>query len=152
MRYFPAPVTAAEAELYLDGVDRHFDQYGYGLWAVHHQEDCIGFVKVSRVTAQSPIMDQPEIGWRFATRAWGQGFASEAADAVMRYMFTATNEQQIVSCTTEKNLPSEKVMQRIGMKRRVDLDFDHPQLTGWWGARHIVYSLQKDEYQSVFGL
>lgn len=152
MRYFPSPISAADAERYLDLVDRHFDERGYGLWAVNHRDDCIGFVMVLTVTFDCPVVNKPEIGWRFATRAWGQGFASEAAAAVLQFMFTETNESEIVSFTTEKNLPSEKVMQRIGMKRRVDLDFDHPKVAGWWGAPHIVYSLQKSEYQSVSGL
>jgi len=36
-------------------------------------------------------------------------------------------------------------MKRIGMVRRADLDFDHPNTPGWWGARHIVYHGQPSE-------
>jgi RimJ/RimL family protein N-acetyltransferase len=46
---------------------------------------------------------------------------------------------ELFSFTTETNTKSEAVMQRINMSRRVDLDFEHPNTPGWWGARHIVY-------------
>jgi RimJ/RimL family protein N-acetyltransferase len=46
---------------------------------------------------------------------------------------------EVYSFTTETNVRSEAVMKRIGMARRADLDFDHPNTPGWWGAKHIVY-------------
>ena len=46
---------------------------------------------------------------------------------------------EVFSFTTETNTKSEAVMQRINMSRRIDLDFDHPNTPGWWGAKHIVY-------------
>ena len=51
----------------------------------------------------------------------------------------------VYSYTTESNSKSEAVMKRIGMVRRADLDFDHPNTPGWWGARHIVYHAQSSE-------
>jgi RimJ/RimL family protein N-acetyltransferase len=50
---------------------------------------------------------------------------------------------EIFSFTTETNAPSEAVMKRIGMHRREDLDFEHPNTPGWWGQPHIVYSIDQ---------
>ncbi len=69
----------------------------------------------------------PEIGWRLARRAWGQGFASEAAQASLDWGWQM-GMTRIVAMTVPANTRSQAVMQRIGMQRRPDLDFDHPLL------------------------
>jgi len=52
---------------------------------------------------------------------------------------------EVFSFTTETNTKSEAVMQRIKMSRRSDLDFEHPNTSGWWGAKHIVYQASSME-------
>jgi hypothetical protein len=42
-------------------------------------------------------------------------------------------------------------MKRIGMKRRADLDFDHPNTPGWWGQSHIVYSIDQATWAEYGG-
>jgi RimJ/RimL family protein N-acetyltransferase len=51
--------------------------------------------------------------WRLAREHWGLGYASEAAWTALRFDRLALNE--IVSFTADSNLPSQKVMQAIGM-------------------------------------
>ena len=53
---------------------------------------------------------------------------------------------RIVSFTTETNVRSRAVMERIGLSRRPDLDFDHPRLPDWWGRRHVVYGITRDAW------
>jgi RimJ/RimL family protein N-acetyltransferase len=86
-----------------------------------------------------------EIGWRLAKWAWGCGYATEAAESVLNTAFKNFGLQEVFSFTTETNTKSEAVMQRIKMSRRVDLDFEHPNTPGWWGARHIVYQASSME-------
>lgn len=81
-----------------------------------------------------------EIGWRLARDVWGQGYATEAARAVLDHAFAALALDEVVSLTVLANLPSRAVMERIGMTRSPADDFDHPRLPpGHVLRRHVLY-------------
>jgi len=143
MRYFPQTMTQEQSDAMVDRIENGFEENGFGLWAVEVNGQFAGFTGLNRTTFETPMGPHVEIGWRFATWAWGQGYASEAARCVLETAFSKLGLTEVYSFTTETNHLSEKVMQRIGMTRRPDLDFDHPNTPGWWGVRHIVYSVEK---------
>jgi RimJ/RimL family protein N-acetyltransferase len=81
-----------------------------------------------------------EIGWRLAKEYWGNGYASEAAAACLRFGFENLKLKQIVAFTAAANKRSMAVMERIGMTRNPDDDFDHPNLApGHPLQRHVLY-------------
>jgi RimJ/RimL family protein N-acetyltransferase len=145
MRYFPNVMTKQESDAAVDRIEQGFENNGFGLWAVEIDGRFAGFTGLNRTTFDTPMGPHVEIGWRFAKWAWGQGYATEAAQCVLDAAFTELGLTEVFSFTTETNLPSERVMQRIGMKRRTDLDFDHPNTPGWWDAKHIVYQARSSE-------
>ncbi|CAB4642866.1 MAG: GNAT family N-acetyltransferase [Actinobacteria bacterium] len=145
MRYFPNVMTEQETDSMVDRIEQGFENNGFGLWAVEIDGRFAGLTGLNRTTFETPMGPHVEIGWRFARWAWGQGYATEAAQCVLDAAFTDLGLSEVYSFTTETNLPSERVMQRIGMKRRTDLDFDHPNTPEWWGAKHIVYQAQSSE-------
>jgi RimJ/RimL family protein N-acetyltransferase len=59
-----------------------------------------------------------EIGLYYALSPaqWGQGFATEAATALIDYVFKELNLKRIVATTTYDNAHSMRVMQRVGMR------------------------------------
>jgi ribosomal-protein-alanine N-acetyltransferase len=142
MRYFPNVMTTQESEAMVDRIEQGFENHGFGLWAVEIDGRFAGFTGLNRTSFETPMGPHVEIGWRFAARAWGHGYASEAATRVLTAAFDDFGLTEVYSFTTETNVRSEAVMKRIGMSRRADLDFDHPNTPGWWGARHIVYQVQ----------
>jgi RimJ/RimL family protein N-acetyltransferase len=142
MRYFPNAMTRQESDASVDRIEQSFEKNGFGLWAVEIDGRFAGFTGLNRTTFATPMGPHVEIGWRLATWAWGYGYASEAATRVLAEAFGNLGLTEVYSFTTETNRPSEKVMERIGMTRREDLDFDHPNTPGWWGVRHIVYRAQ----------
>ena len=88
-----------------------------------------------------------EIGWRFAHAAWGQGLGSEAAEACLAYGFEVLQVDEIVSFTAEANWRSERVMQKIGMRRDPSEDFEHPNLPqGHALRRHVLYRLRREQW------
>jgi RimJ/RimL family protein N-acetyltransferase len=139
MRYFPNVMTKQESDAMVDRIEQGFENNGFGLWVVEIDGRFAGFTGLNRTSFDTPMGPHVEIGWRFATWAWGHGYATEAAQCVLDAAFTDLGLTDVFSFTTETNRPSERVMQRIGMKRCTDLDFDHPNTPGWWGVRHIVY-------------
>jgi RimJ/RimL family protein N-acetyltransferase len=142
MRYFPNVMTKQESDAMVDRIEQGFETNGFGLWAVEIDGRFAGLTGLNRTSFDTPVGPHVEIGWRFAKWAWGQGYAAESAQCVLDAAFSDLGLAEVYSFTTETNLPSERVMQRIGMMRRTDLDFDHPNTPGWWGAKHIVYQAQ----------
>lgn len=143
MRFFPALLTRDESDALIDRIEVQFEARGYGLWAVERRGDgaFLGFTGLFDVAFASPIEGDVEIGWRLARVAWGQGYASEAAAAALAWGAAHLDVPRIVSMTVAANTRSWGVMQRLGLVRRPDLDFDHPRLPEGHDLRpHIVYA------------
>jgi len=60
----------------------------------------------------TPVADDVEIGWRLREDAWGQGYATEAATAVLDWAWANLNAPRIVSFTIPTNLSSQRVQLR----------------------------------------
>ena len=149
MRYFQSTMTRDECAEMIKAIDERFERLGYGLWALEVDGRFAGYTGLNYTgpgfdTSFSPCA---EVGWRLARWAWGHGYASEAAREALRVGFEHHELPIIYSWTTRTNTRSEAVMSRIGMRRREDLDFDHPRTPGWWGAPHIVYSLTAEQWR-----
>ena len=81
-----------------------------------------------------------EVAWRLAHEHWGLGYATEAARAALDFGFQRLRLDEIVSFTVPANQRSRAVMERIGMNRTPDDDFDHPALPeGHPLRRHVLY-------------
>lgn len=65
-----------------------------------------------------------EVGWWLARDCWGQGFATEAARAVLRYGFETAGLEKIIAVTHRDNKASQRVAGRIGLtfERAVPLE------------------------------
>lgn len=58
----------------------------------------------------------PEIGFHIIKEYWNKGYATEAASACKEYAFNVLGYSEIFSYTTLKNIPSQKVAEKIGME------------------------------------
>lgn len=146
MRWFPAPLTREQADASIDRIDAHFDEHGYGLWAVERIEesDFIGFLGLNMTTWEAAFTPAVEIGWRLARHAWGRGYATEAATAVVEHAFTTLGLEEIISLTVPANEPSWNVMRKLGMTHDPGEDFDHPNIAdGHPLQRHVLYRLAR---------
>jgi RimJ/RimL family protein N-acetyltransferase len=143
MELMPDTLTRSESDAYLDGIERHFDEHGFGLWALQLRDggELIGLAGLNTVAFEAHFTPAVEIGWRLARPAWGNGYASEAARAALRFGFERAGLPEIVSMTTELNLRSQAVMERIGMSRDAADDFVHPLARPPHLRRHVLYRL-----------
>jgi RimJ/RimL family protein N-acetyltransferase len=143
MAHFPATLSRAEADGVIDRVNGKIAATGVGFWALERKSDgCfLGFAGLNRIAHENlPIYGQWEVGWRLARHAWGQGYATEAGAFALDHGFGAMRLQRILAYTACTNAPSERVMQRLGMVRRADMDFEHPAVPEGNPVRpHIVY-------------
>lgn len=157
MEFFPAMLGREESDGFARRVDAEFDSNGYGLWAVEVTDDeadgdeglgFIGFVGVhSLAGAAMPFPAEAEVGWRLARRAWGKGYAPEAARAAMADVFDRIGLAEIVSFTSIVNVRSQSVMRKIGMHRDPADDFEHPRVEAGHLLRpHVLYRLAATEF------
>lgn len=149
MRYFPGTLTREQSEGWAENCRALLEQQGWGLWAVEVQEraEFIGFVGLHAPSIELPFNPCVEIGWRLKRSAWGQGFATEAAEAALRVGFEQVGLQEIVSFTSLVNTPSEAVMKRLGMTRDQNT-FEHPSVPpGHVLREHCVYRLALADWQ-----
>ncbi|MEJ7676759.1 MAG: GNAT family N-acetyltransferase [Segetibacter sp.] len=144
MKYFPKTLTDKETFEMMQRINLHFDKNGFGLFAVESRltKQFIGFTGFSIPTFESFFTPCIEIGWRYKKEAWGQGFATEAAKACLKYGFETLQFDKVVSFTSAINLNSEKVMKKIGMTKVGE--FDHPkvEVTDIL-CKHVLYEIKK---------
>ncbi len=121
------------------------DEHGHTFWAVERRDDgrFIGFCGIVR-GAIDPIAHMPEVGWRLASDVWGKGYAQEAAQASLDWAFANLPDDRIWAITTPGNTRSWRLMERLGMMRHLDMDFDHPNVADGSPLKpHITYSIAR---------
>jgi len=142
IEFLPTPLSREQSDAFVDRIEAHFDQSGYGLWAVEIPgvTTLAGFIGLTTL----PFLPAPEIGWRLATPYWGAGYATEGARAVLAFGFDTIGLDEIVSVTAVENVRSRRVMETIGMSRDPRDDFDHPALPeGHPLRRHVMYRIRR---------
>ncbi|MFC6162684.1 GNAT family N-acetyltransferase [Kribbella jiaozuonensis] len=152
MEHFPALQTREQSDALIDLNVPHLDGRGWGLWALEAKDtgEFIGFTGLNVPTFDAPFLPGVEIGWRLSKGAWGNGYATEAARAALAYAFGPVGLDEIVSFTATTNLPSQRVMQRIGMVHDEAGDFDHPRVKeGHRLRRHVLYRIDRAQWEST---
>jgi len=145
MEHFPSTMTRERSDEYVDRVSTLIAERGWGTWAVEvvATREFIGFVGLNEPRFDAHFMPAVEIGWRLARDAWGHGYATEAARAVLAYAFDELGLDEVVSFTTVENRRSRRVMERIGMTRDAADDFDHPLVADERVRPHVLYRLAR---------
>ena len=104
----------------------------------------VGFCGLLPITREGlPNVGGFEIGWTLHPDHWGQGYATEAAEAWLARAFGSLGLQRVVAFTVPANRPSRAVMERIGMRRVAAGDFDHPNVAPGPFRRHVLYEITR---------
>jgi len=112
------------------------------LWVVERQSDSafLGICGMQPGPRDTPLEGRIEIGWRFNYDFWGKGYAREAACASLEWGWRHLDTDSIWAITIPANTRSWGLMERLGLVRQHDLDFDHPALDrDDPHSHHIVY-------------
>jgi 3-dehydroquinate dehydratase/shikimate dehydrogenase len=150
MEHFPRTSTREESDAGVDRIVARMEQQGFGLWAVEVPgvAEFIGFIGLNPADA---VLGRPvlEIGWRLAAEHWGHGYATEGARASLAHAFDVLDKDEVVSFATTANQRSRHVMEKLGLVRRPEDDFDHPGVPpSWSGRRHVLYRIAREQWRS----
>ncbi len=120
MRFLTGGPGTPRDEIERDYIPAYLSYYerfeGYGFWAVIEKatSDFLGWFHFRPHEGDPP--DQPELGYRLRTSAWGKGYATEGSRALIRKGFTDLDVRRVVASTYQDNLGSRRVMEKSGMK------------------------------------
>jgi RimJ/RimL family protein N-acetyltransferase len=120
MRYL-RPADRAESLKQSERFAAHWEEHGYGLWALRSREGddrVLGFAGLSIPLHFPPVLPAVEVGWRLRRDAWGRGYATEAARPALRHGFADLRLDEIVSLIHEANARSLAVARRLGLRER----------------------------------
>jgi ribosomal-protein-alanine N-acetyltransferase len=151
MEFFRKPLTRADSDAMADRIERHFNEYGFGLWAIEVPglAPFIGFAGLIWARFSAHFTPAVEIGWRMAFDHWRQGYATEAARVALDFGFEILALEEIVSFTAAANLRSRAVMERLGMRRDPAGDFDYPGFPQSHPLRrHVLYRIGPDSHSA----
>jgi len=124
----------------------HWHEYGFGEWVVEipGEASFIGAVGLEHVGYDAHFTPAVEVAWRPARPYWGRGYATESARAALDYGFEQLGLSEIVAITVPANRRSRAVMERLGMTRAPEDDFDSQRLPLGHPLRpHVLYRLRR---------
>ena len=141
------PANAEDIDAAFARIAKSQDEHGFSFWAIERKTDgaLLGYCGLRICDdLDRPVHGNVEIGWRLREDAWGQGYAHEAAQAALDWAWANLDVARIVSLTVPANEPSWRLMERLGMTRRPELDFAHPRFpVDHPLSRHITYVIER---------
>lgn len=145
MRFLSGPETREQTMAVIARVKSRWSELGYSWWSFieHSTGELVGagaIQNLRRVSAPEPDLTCPlEIGWRLKRSRWGQGLASEAAQAMAGFAFDTLRADELYAVCHPDNLASAKVMQRLGMQ--------HGGLQDWYGKPLTTYRVSAQAWR-----
>lgn len=140
-RYIPdAPRSREEAqeelEWHMHGHPRHPE---LGLWATILKENGKFIGRCGLLPWDVDGVHEVEVAYTIAEEYWGQGLASEAAHAILKYGFETLNLSRLVSLIEPENIGSQKVAEKMGMKleKKIQMPVNGVDYPVW------IYSITK---------
>ncbi|MEO1258878.1 MAG: GNAT family N-acetyltransferase [Bacteroidota bacterium] len=146
LRYFPRTFTKEESIAGARRYMAHFAKHGYTYFAADTRSDgqFIGFIGLLYQTYESHFTPCTDIGWRLRKTAWGKGYATEGAKACLQFGFEKMGLTAIFAVAPTLNVPSVRVMKKIGMQ--LDSEFDHPKIDAESPLRRCyLYKISKGD-------
>ena len=126
MEHFPSTLSRGESDRMVDRIEATFAAQGLRLWAVEvvDEERFIGFVGLSAPGFEAAFTPCVEVGWRLSHAAWGHGYATEAAGALLQWAFQTLDLNRVQAEADTRNVASARVLEKLGFVREGTLRED----------------------------
>jgi RimJ/RimL family protein N-acetyltransferase len=147
MTYFASTMTPQESDAAVARFQAAYDRDGFGFLTAELRSTgaFAGIIGAQTMRDVIPNIPQPavEIGWRLPRAFHGQGLATEGARATIDFAFSTLDLPEVIAVAALGNRASHRVMEKLGMTHRPDLDFDHSRMpSGHPHQRHALYQLR----------
>ncbi|HST87002.1 MAG TPA: GNAT family N-acetyltransferase [Ktedonobacterales bacterium] len=135
-----------------------YERYdGYGVWAAIEKAsgDFLGWFSFHPHDDGNP--GEIALGYRLRRAAWGKGYATEGARALIRKGFTALGAERVIATTYQDNRASRRVMEKAGLTlartfRLTPADLAaagtfHATSQDIWDGDDVEYALNKADWE-----
>ena len=112
-----------------------YAKYGFGMWATIYKETGRFIGRCGLTPMDIEGREEIEVGYMLAKEYWGQGLATEAAQAILQYGFEQVGLSRLICVINPGNQASSKVALKIGMTLEIDGDVN--------GEPTLLYSINK---------
>lgn len=119
MRYITGrPLLLEETVDHIQQVKELWNHYGFSSWSIIevNTNQVIGSCGAQHLEFDS--VNPIEVGWRLIPSKWGQGFAAEAGQAILDFLFSRFNIKLVYAVCHQDNNNSVRVMEQLGMHYR----------------------------------
>lgn len=142
-RRFTPPSAPATRETFQESMERRHTmerEQGYAMWAVDSRATGAFIGQCGLYPAERTGPDI-ELAYHFNPAAWGQGFATEAATAVLAYALGPVGLDRVIAFVMPANVASCRVVEKAGMRHvGIVTVYDIPDVRkylaerAWWHA------------------
>lgn len=119
----------------------HWALRGYGQWVVERRSDGAFLGRAGLYQPEGWV--GLEVGWTITPEAWGNGYATEAGRASLRWAFATLPDDEVVSLTRSDNVRSRLVMEKLGLQLRRELEHA--------GQPHVLYGISRARWAQLDG-
>lgn len=116
-------------------INRCYARYGFGMWATIEKKTGKFIGRCGLTPMDIEAREEIEVGYMLAREYWGQGLATEAARAILRYGFERVGLARLICVINPGNQASSRVAEKIGMRLEIDGDVN--------GQPTLLYSMNK---------
>ena len=151
MKHLGGPKELHEIEAKHAKAMASFAREGFGFMMMIEKSsgELVGHAGMKRVdNPMAPNVGDHEIGWLVREDRWRHGYAYEAVRAVIDWAFETIGAPHLVAITSRANAPSWRFMEKLGMIRRDDLDFEDPSFPPEENPA-IQYSMTQAQWEST---
>ncbi|SRR5579883_3295006 len=136
-RLFSQPASWKQTQEFLESYLVHWEQHGFGRWATicKANQQLIGHCGLEYIAS----LNEVEVNYLLSRNYWGQGLATEAAIASLKYGFETLQLQRLVALAKTENSASIRVMEKIGMHYQTNIQLHDVE----W----VLYILQRNQWQ-----
>ncbi len=157
----PTPRSVIEHTL-LPAILRAYESEGpSGTWAALERTEgaFLGWFSLRAESVEHP--ERVSLGYRLRRAAWGQGYATEGAQALIRKCFTELGVERVSATTYQDNLASRHVMEKVGLKlartyRLVQEDLaasaSYVAAGDLWDGDDLEYALLRTEWERLYNI
>jgi len=152
MAFYQSLLTPEETKNRVASYKTHIEQHGFGFFAVELKktEIFIGSVGLDLCKPEMPFSPAVQIGWGISKEFWNQGYATEAAKAVLKAAFTEFDLKEVVASTAIPNKKSMWIMEKIGMRHDPNSDFYYPDLDkNHWLCHRVLYRIKREDFLKI---
>ncbi len=131
-------------------IELHLQEYRSNLaffgWAIAYEGKCIGSIGTYHLDEHK---QECEVGYNIARAYWGRGFATEALDKVLQFLFEQIDLKRVYASFHEQNIASMKVLEKVGMKEeKIERGKREDGKQASWNL--VYYEILKQDWKSLY--